>query len=95
MLKQLREDRQKIGQLEQEGRIDFSTLPVIEPRVREILLKWLSDALEHAGYSARTDDGRRYVLDMTQADENCVVRCEDGNFTMPRLSIVFEEDAQG
>ncbi|MGN0293523.1 MAG: TIGR02677 family protein [Lachnospiraceae bacterium] len=92
MLEQLREDRRKIELLEVEGRIDFASLPVIEPRVREILLKWLSDALEDADYAARTDDGRRYVLDMSHADERCVVHCEDGNFTMPGLAIVFREE---
>lgn len=91
MLEQLREDRRKIGMLEQDGRIDFAELPVIEPRVREILLKWLSDALEDTDYTARTDDGRVYVLDMQRKDETCVVHCEDGNFTMPRLAIIFQE----
>jgi len=28
----------------------------------------------------------------SQAGENCVVHCEDGNFTMPKLSIVFQEE---
>lgn len=92
MLLQLQEDRRRLSMLEQGGRIDFSSLPVIEPRVREILLKWLSDALEDERYSARTDDGRRYVLDMSCAAERCVVHCEDGNFTMPKLSIVFQEE---
>lgn len=90
MMLQLKEDRRKIEMLEQNGRIDFAALPTIEPRVREILLKWLSDALEDRDYSARTDDGRQYRLDMKHADEKCVVHCEDGNFTMPRLSIVFQ-----
>lgn len=89
MMQQMKEDRIKIERLEQNGRIDFSALPVIEARVREILLKWLSDALEDADFTARTDDGREYRLDMGHADEKCMVRCEDGNFTMPRLSIVF------
>ena len=91
MMEQLREDRKKIGMLEQDGRIEFASLPVIEPRVREILLKWLSDALEDGNYSARTDDGRQYMLDMSHAGERCVVHCEDGNFTMPKLAIVFSD----
>ena len=94
MLEQLREDRKKIEMLEHGGRIDFASLPVIEPRVREILLKWLSDALEDRNYTARTDDGRRYVLDMEKAKERCVVYCEDGNFTMPKITIVFLEDGE-
>ena len=77
-VEQMKQDWERIGELERGGRIDFSDLPVIEPRVREILLKWLSDALN-------------FALDMTQADERCVVRCEDGNFTMPKISIVFQD----
>lgn len=91
MLSRLKEDRRKIEELEHDGRIDFGELPVIEPRVREILLKWLSDALESTDYVARTDDGREYRLDMARTGERCVVHCEDGNFTMPRIDIVFQE----
>ena len=92
MMQQLKEDRAKIAMLEQNGRIDFARLPVIEPRVREILLKWLSDALEDSDFCARTDDSRQYYLDMNHAKEKCVVHCEDGSFTMPSLSIVFQEE---
>ena len=73
-------------------RIDFAELPVLEPRIREILLKWLSDVMEDVDFTARTDDGRRYVLDRTHVEEKCVVHCEDGNFTMPRMAIVFQEE---
>lgn len=92
MARQIQEDRKKIALLEKEGRIDFDLLPVIEPRVREILLKWLSDAMESLDYSARTDDGRQYRLDMKEKDKKCVVHCTDGNFTMPKLSIIFQEE---
>ena len=76
---------------EEGRRIDFSALPVLEPRVREILLKWLSDALEDGAYRAKTEDGRAYRLDLERAENNCVVHCSDGNFTMPCISIVFQE----
>ena len=92
MIEEQRREVQKMKQLEKNGRIDFASLPVIEPRVREILLKWLSDAMEDAGFSARTDEGRSFVVDRSRADETCVVNCEDGRFTMPRLAIVFQED---
>ena len=93
MIEQQREDMSKIRELERDGKIDFATLPVIEPRVREILLKWLSDAMENPSGSARTEDGREFVLDMSGKNERCVVYCEDGNFTMPRLKLVFREEA--
>ena len=40
-----------------------------------------------------TEEGRHYMLDMSRKEERCVVHCEDGNFTMPRLAIVFQEEA--
>ena len=92
MLEKQREEMEKLQALEVNGRIHFGELPVLEPRIREILLKWLSDAMESADFSARTDDGRRYILDRSRADETCVVHCQDGNFTMPDLSIVFQEE---
>ncbi len=93
MLEKQKEETEKLRALEKNGKIDFDKLPVLEPRIREILLKWLSDAMEAADFSARTDDGRRYTLDRSQAGEKCVVHCEDGNFTMPKMTIVFLEEA--
>ena len=92
LLEKQKKETEKLQALEVDGKICFDKLPVLEPRIREILLKWLSDAMESADFSARTDDGRRYILDRSQAGENCVVHCEDGNFTMPKLSIVFQEE---
>ena len=94
LLQQQKEEMQKLRQLEKNGKIDFAELPVLKPRIREILLKWLSDAMEDADFTARTDDGRRYVLDRTHIEEKCVVHCEDGNFTMPRMAIVFQEETE-
>lgn len=90
--KKAKEDAEKIRLLEKDGKIDFATLPVIEMRVREILLKWLSDAMENVSFQARTEDGRRFFLDRSHMDEKCVVHCEDGNFTMPHMTIEFLED---
>ena len=87
-----KEDINKLKGLEKNGRIDFGDLPVIETRTREILLKWLSNALEDSEWTARTDEGRRYVLKQENAGEKCVMHCEDGNLTMPRFAIVFQED---
>lgn len=89
ILRELAKQREKIAALEEDGRIDFAALPVLEAGVREILLKWISDAMEDASYSGRTEEGRQFVLDMKKADEHCVVRCEDGEFTMPHICIVF------
>ncbi len=92
LLQKQKEEMEKLRALEVDGKISFDRLPVLEPRIREILLKWLSDAMESADFTASTDDGRKYMLDRSESEEKCVVHCEDGNFTMPKLSIVFLED---
>ena len=51
LLQKQKEEMQKLQQLEKKGRIDFAELPVLEPRIREILLKWLSDAMEDAVFT--------------------------------------------
>ena len=92
MLQQQREEMEKLQKLEKEGKIEFANLPVLEPRIREILLKWLSNAMESVDFTSRTEDGRRYRLDRSHVEEKCIVHCEDGNFTMPKLAIVFLEE---
>lgn len=85
------EDRNKLQSLEQDGQIDFAHLPAIEPHIREILLKWMSNALEDAELAGRTEDGRNYHLDDSKTNEKCVLHCEDGNMTMPHFRIVFDK----
>lgn len=92
ILEKQREETEKLRALEQNGGIDFAGLPVIEPRIREILLKWLSNAMEDSSLMARTESGRRYVLDRSKEQEKCVLHCEDGNLTMPHFRIVFQEE---
>lgn len=92
MLEKQKNDMKKIASLEKNGRIEFAELPVIEPDIREILLKWLSNALETADLAARTDEGRAYRLICNDKRKKCLVHCTDGNFTMPEITIVFQED---
>ena len=61
MIQKQKEDAEKMKRLEKDGEIDFSELPIIDPDVREILLKWLSDALESASFSAKTDTGSDWL----------------------------------
>ncbi|MGN0415267.1 MAG: TIGR02677 family protein [Agathobacter sp.] len=93
LIEEQKRDQKKLRELEKDGRIDFASLPVIDAHIREILLKWISDAMEDPLGTSRTEDGRRFQLDMTRRKERCVVHCEDGNFTMPKLALVFQEEA--
>jgi len=69
--------------------LDFSTLPVIEPQVRDVFLSWLSRALESENRRAKTEDGRDFHLEEEEG-ETCTVICTDGTFRMPKYTIVFD-----
>lgn len=89
-MEQIAKNREMIQRLIQNNRIDFASIPVIEPQVRETLLKWLSDALETKEKSAKTEEGQTYYVDLSKWEESCTIQCTDGSFTMPHMEIVFE-----
>ncbi len=72
----------------EDGRLDFSKLPVIEPQIRNVFLTWLSKALERKSKRAKTEEGREYYIE-ENAGETCVLHCTDGEFTMPAYTLVF------
>ena len=90
VLEKQKQIRHTLAGLGEDHRIDFKNLPKISPEIRAVLLRWLSDAMEDIDFTASTEDGRDYRLDLSHMDQRCVVRCDDGNFTMPQISIVFE-----
>lgn len=73
-----------------DGKLDFSTLPTLEEKARNILLRWLAKALEGNGNS-KTEDGRSYRVTNLNTDQRCMVRCTDGTFEMPAFVLEFDE----
>ncbi|MFR1599142.1 MAG: DUF2397 family protein, partial [Coprobacillus cateniformis] len=79
-----------LSKLIQDQKIIFSTLPVIEPQTRKILLSWLSKALTNETHRAKTDTGQYYIVEK-EKDGECILRCSDGIFKMPCYMLIFEE----
>lgn len=73
------------------GRIEFSQLPEIEAQVRNILLRWLSKAMEHKDKQGKTEDGQQFCIVNPQEKEYCTLKCQDGEFQMPAFIIEFQE----
>lgn len=90
--KKMEKQQKKLAALEKDHRIQFADLPVLEPQVRETLLQWVSNGLEHGDHRGRTESGRRYHLVLHPQQPPCVLHCLDGNLTMPALELVFEEE---
>ena len=73
-----------------DGKINFETLPVIEAEVRNILLRWLSKALEHKESKGKTEDGQVFHIVNREETKYCTVSCKDGDFEMPSFILEFE-----
>ena len=88
-INEMEQNREQVRALIVENQIDFARLPVLEPEAREILLSWISKAFENNDRSARTEDGQNYSIVIEESAERVVVRCSDGEFTMPHMKIIF------
>lgn len=91
-LKKLKRQQELLDSYVKGNRLEFATLPEIEPYVRDTFLMWLSKALERKEQKAKTEDGRTYYIEKPQHDQRCLLKCSDGTFEMPAYTIVFHEE---
>lgn len=90
-MERLLQERQLLSGFIVDGCLDFASLPVIRPQVRDTFLLWLSKALEHKSRRAKTEDGRVYEVREPENGETCMLECTDGTFLMPAYRLFFEE----
>lgn len=89
---ELKIQRKKIAKLTSDNCIDFSKLPYIDASIRKTLLLWLSKGLSQTNLTNKTDDGRYYYIDKTNAQTTCTIHSEDGDFVLPAFKIIFKGD---
>lgn len=93
MLERLEEERRLLKGYIVNNRLEFASLPEIEPQVRDVFLTWLSKGLENKSHRAKTEDGQIFSILLEDADRTCVLKCTDGTFRMPAYTIVFHDRA--
>ncbi len=79
----------KIEELEDDGKIIFRKLPIIDSDIREVLLSWISNAHESDEKEVKTENGRLFRL-VTISKKDIEIQCTDGVFIMPDMEIVFK-----
>lgn len=90
MVQRLEEERRLLKSYIQDGRLEFASLPEIEPQVRDIFLTWLSKGLENKTHRGKTEDGQAFSIILEDEHKTCVLKCTDGTFRMPAYTILFE-----
>lgn len=73
-----------------DAKITFEHLPIIENETRNILLRWLSKALENKEGKSKTEDGQVFQILNPKETKYCLVHCNDGVFEMPAFILEFE-----
>ena len=91
MIARLEEERRLLKSYIKDGKLEFASLPEITPQVRDVFLTWLSKGLESKQHQAKTEDGKRYCIELDAPERTCTITCTDGTFRMPAYRIVFEE----
>jgi len=71
--------------------IDFGTLPIIPSKDRALLLRLLTKGISKKRQWHRGDMGLDYRVEL-QGVDNVIVKCDDGEFSMPHYKIIFKED---
>lgn len=94
MLRKLEEERKLLKSYIKNNRLEFASLPEIEPQVRDVFLTWLSKGLESKSRRAKTEDGRIFTIVLEKKEKRCMLNCTDGSFWMPAYTIIFEEDEE-
>ncbi len=90
MVRRLEEERRLLKSYIQDGRLEFASLPEIEPQVRDIFLTWLSKGLENKMHRGKTEDGQAFSVVLEDQQKTCILKCTDGTFRMPAYTIQFD-----
>ena len=91
-MKKLQQERELLKSYIKDNRLEFATLPEIEPRVRDIFLGWLSKGLENKSRRGKTEDGQVFTILPEEHGKTCTLLCTDGTFQMPAYTILFESE---
>lgn len=90
-MEKLAEEQAMVNSYIKDNVLSFEQLPMLSARARNILLRWLSKALEKENAKSKTEDGRSYYVANPREERVCCVECEDGIFQMPAFEMIFEE----
>jgi len=75
----------------QGNEIHLGELPIIEPYVRKMLLSWIGKAMMRKDRTFKTEHGRTVKVTMSR-DERIILRAEDGELDMPKVTFKFVEE---
>ena len=87
-LQRINKQKEMVMRYIKDGKIIFSEIEGIVPEmVKNTFLQWIAIANMNSQRIGQTEYGQEYHL--IQEEGTCVLRCEDGDLTMPKYVIAF------
>src|SRR5699024_4919519 len=90
-LRSKRIEQQTLEKYMQGNEIHLDQLPVIEPYVRKMLINWVGKAMMRKDRTFQTEHGRMVKVRMSK-DERIILRAEDGDLEMPKVTFQFVDE---
>lgn len=89
-LRKAQRQKEIVLQYIKDNKIVFSDIKdTVSEETRIVFLQWIALANMSSEKKGRTEYGQEYVV--KKKKENCVLRCEDGDLTMPSYILEFKE----
>lgn len=90
-LREVKNQRDIVMRYIKDNKVDFSQIDeVISEETRNTFLQWITQANMNSQKKGRTEYGQEYRL--VQKKGSCVLKCEDGDLTMPAYVLEFQEE---
>lgn len=90
-LQQIEHERVEMMNYIQDGKLEVGKITKVVPEsVRRTLLQWISQANINSSGRGRTEYGQEFIL--KRGKGNCVLRCEDGDLTLPDYTLWFGKE---
>lgn len=87
--RQLKEEGAFLRELADKGELRIGDLGVLEAKQRLQLLQWIGRCTANAGRSFTAADGTQVMLEQPAAGDEAVLRCVDGELTLPNYRLTF------
>jgi len=89
-LQSINSQKEMVLRYVKDNKIVFSEIEgIISESTRNIFLQWIAMANMNSQRMGQTEYGQEYYL--IRKEGNCVLRCEDGDLTMPAYIIEFSK----
>ncbi len=89
-LKQQRYEEEIMMQYIKDGGFMISELPIVEPIVRKMILRWIGRGSGLKAKKFKTENGLQYRIFTPDPFEWAILNCIDGSLKMPNYRFVFE-----